>query len=983
MKAKRLLSLILTVAMMLSLVVMPSAEELVLSDIDASSAEGKAVNKLVSRGIINGYEDGTFRPGNSISRAEFCVVMVKFQAQQDYINPDALTGFEDLDTDENYAWARPYVAKAVELGIINGFEDKTFRAADPVTYEQAIKMIVCALGYEKEGMIPTIEGDWSSGYIAKAMTLRVTSGTSIANKTRACTRGTVAILVANALDTERNDMGIPGLEDLLNDPDEQLGYEEVKGIVTGTFLTELEYADSSVPKNCIQIDDEVYEIGFSSDPNEFLGCEVRAVVKEEGPANDYPVVVGMEFTTKTNVLEIEADLVGDFEDGVLEYLTKRDGNSREAKIADEYITIFNNKVYDYDIEDLNDDLVNGSVVLVDNTGDKKYDVIRINSYDVFVVASKNSSSQKITLMYDAEYDGDNTLVFPAESTSIIFSLKRNGKEIKFSDIAKWDVLNIKASPEDADGKRYYEVVVTRETVSGNITERDTSDASAIVIGNEEYYIADSLMDYIERGGEDAPSLEVGESAQVYLDAAGKIVAAAEAKSDVSSEKYAYLYALRQDSDDSEYDLEFKFYTTDGKFIQIGSASKITIDDTKYKALDDDVLKYLEKSADKANSNYQDYMELEYVYHQPIIYQTNSEGLVTTIYTVLSEENEDISMVMTNDDNEYYYSPYEAGDMNEDGEYEGRAYKSSGKSFTDFKVSSSTKIMFVPDNRGASDDYLTFSYSKAFSNGRKYHVEAFGLTTSGTAAFVLLYHQNDSRIYTSSSPWMIVASKSDTKDGTVIKGYTGTSYSLKSVTVSEEDGPSSVSDIGKGDIIRYILDNKNELVDYQVWFDASDPSQLQPVSTNRDLYTLGEEVDPADANRILEIHSTDTKPKFNYPSASFRLQYGTVTELILNENEDDSVDEESITVSGVLVEDELEMDYFDKEDSANQSTISKAITSSVKVFSFDRGGRSSDVVTDADLSEVLPYNEYGDDATRVIIYTAGSGNSLRMIYIIHE
>lgn len=964
MKTRRILSLILAVAMLLSVAVMHiSAADLVLTDIDASSVEGKAVNKLVSRGIINGYEDGTYRPNNSISRAEFCVVMVKFQGQQDYINPEALTGFEDLDTDENYAWARPYVAKAVDLGIINGFEDKTFRAADPVTYEQAIKMIVCALGYEKEGMKPTIAGDWSSGYLAQAMKLRITSDTSIANKTRAATRGIVAILVANALDAERNDMDIPGLEDVLNDPDKQLGFDEVKGIVTGTYLTELEDADSSVPKNCIMIDDELYEIGFSSDPNEFLGCEVKAVVQEEGKDNDYPVVVSMENTNKTDVLVIEADLIGDYADGVLEYLTKRNGNTREAKIADEHIVIFNNKAYDYDLDDIKDELVNGNVVLVDNTGDNRYDVVRINSYDVFVVSSKNSSSQKITFMYDAEYEGSETITFPSESTSLVFSLTRNGKEIKFSDIAKWDVLNIKASPEDADGKRLYEVVVTRKTVSGSITERDTDDESAIVIGNEEYYIADSLLEYIANGGEDAPSLEVGENAQVYLDEAGKIVAAAESRNDVSSEKYAYLVALRQDSDDSEYDLEFKLYTTDGKFIQIGSAAKITIDETKYKALDDDILEKLGESADVAHSNYGDAENVNY--HQPIIYQTNSDGLISAIYTVNSQENENISMQLNIDD-EVNYVPYDPGtDDDHDGEYDGIAYKSSSKSFTDFKVSSSTKIIFVPDNRAATDDYLTFSsYSKAFANGRKYHVEAFGLTSSKTAALVLMYKQNDSRIYTSSSPWMIVASKSETKDGTIIKGYQGTSYTLKSVTVSEEDGP-SVTGIGKGDIIRYILDGNNELVDYQIWFDASDPEQLEPIGG----------VDDIMDSRIIAIHSNSAEPRpQDYPNATFRLQYGTVAELIL----DDDIDEETISVSPIIVEDGIDIMDYDKNDTGY---MSKTISSSVKVFSYDRGGRNSDVVTEADLSEVLDYATYGEDASRVIIYTASG--TLRMIYIITD
>lgn len=942
------------------------AGSVVLTDIDTSTEVGKAVTRLVSRGIINGYNDNTYKPNNAITRAEFCVVMVKFQSQQDYIDAEAMTGFEDLDLDENYAWARPYVAKAVEIGIINGFEDKTFRAADPVTYEQAVKMIICALGYEKEAQIPTITDDWSSGYIAKAMNLRVTSGTSIANKTAATTRGTVAVLVSNALDAERNQDKTPNIDIPVVTPDQQMGYKEVKGIVEGTYLTELEDADSSVPKNCVMIDDEYYQIGFSRNPNEYLGCEVKAVVKKADSSDDYDTVVSLEVTNKTKVLEIQAGLVGDFEDGILEYQTKRNGNYKDAKIDSEYITIFNNKAYNYDLSEIKDNLKDGSVVLVDSDGNGRYDVIRINSYDVFVVYSKNTSSQKITLMYDAEYEGSNTLVFPEDSTSLVFSLTRNGKEIKFSDIAKWDVLNIKASPEDAEGKRYYEVVVTRNSVTGTIDERDKDDENVIVIKDKEYLISDALVEYINKGGDNVPNMDVGENTQVYLDAAGKIVAAAESTVKNSAEKYAYLVALRQDSDDSDYDLEFKLYSTDGKFVQIGSAAKIEIDGAKYKALDDDILDVLRDSAKRANASYPD--ADNYVYHQPIVYQTNSEGLVSVMHTVMSMENEDISMDMRNDDGELYYS-----------EYAERQYKSSSKSFTDFKVSSSTKIMYIPDNRNNTDDYLTFSsYSKAFSNGRKYNVEAFGLTSSGTAALVFIYKENDSRIYTSSSPWMIVASKSNTKDGTVIKGYQGTSYTLKSVTVSEDNGP-SVSSIGKGDIIRYIVDGSNELVDYQIWFDASDPSQLEPVTTNDDLY-VEEEKGSTGANRIVEIHSTSTEPRRNYPTATFRLQFGTVTELVIPDN-DDSIDEKSITISPVIVEDGLPMDYFEKEDSKNNSTISKEIGSSVKVFSYDRGGRNSDVVTDADISDILDYDTYGDDATRVIVYTASG--TLRMIYIITE
>lgn len=959
---RKILSLILAVTMLLSVCsfsVMADEDataSVTLSDIDYSTTVGKAVSRLVSMGIINGYPDGTFKAENTITRAEFCVVMVKFEGLQQNISADAMSGFEDLDMDENYAWVRPYVSLAVQRGIINGFEDGTFRAADPVTYEQAVKMIMCSLGYASLAATPTIAGDWSSGYINRAMKIGVTNGTSINNKTAATTRGIVAILTSNALDAARADTVLDGNLVIKNDDTlTERGYSEVTGIVTGTYITELEAEKSFVPKNHIQIDDEIYEIGFSADPYTFLGCSVTAVV-DNSSDGDYPLAKSLEPTKKNSVIEVKAGFVGDYEDGELSYQTKKDGNWKSARIEEEYITIFNNKYCeDYDISDLKEELVNGSVELIDNDGDSRIEVVRVNSYDVFVVYSK-SSSQKITLMYDALYEGSNTIVFPEESTSVVFSLTRNGKAISFSDIAKWDVLNIKASDDDAAGRRYYEVVVTRSTVSGTIEEIEESDYGIYVtIGSKEYLVAES---YEEFDGEEKVEFDAGDTVQVYLNAFDQIVAAAKTSTGDSDEKYAYMWGLRQNSTNSDYDLEFWLYKPDGKSMTIGAASKITIDGVKYKATDDDILDYLTETAESANQYYRSAENV--VYQQPIIYQTNSEGLVSNIYTVSSTEHDGISNVMNNDEDTYFVKCDE------------RTYKSSSKSFTDFKVNSSTKIIFVPDNRGATDDYLTFSsYSKAFSNSRDYYVEAYGLSSSKNAALVLLYSQNDSRIYTSSSPWMIVASKSTTSSGTVIKGYAGTSYSLKSVTVSEEDGP-SISAIGKGDIIRYIVDGNGELIDYDLWFDASDPNQLETVdgSNYKDLYDLG---DDDGVNRIIEIHSSSTDYRTDYPTSTFRLQFGTVLELILDE--DDDVDDE-ITIVPVIAEDELDVDAY-----GAVGMITEEIGSSVKVFYYDRGARNSEVVTDADINEILSYENYGNDASRVIVYTASG--TLRMIYIIAE
>jgi len=177
------------------------------SDITAGSKTEEAVVKLVAYNIISGYPDGTFKPDNSITRAEFATVIAKFKKIGSGYGTDVKTGFSDLDADEQNAWARPYVKAAVDAKIINGFEDGTFRASEPVTYEQAVKMIICAIEYD---VIATSEYNrlmatnpetttWSSGYIAAANKNSITLNAISAQITQPTTRGIVAILTSNGM----------------------------------------------------------------------------------------------------------------------------------------------------------------------------------------------------------------------------------------------------------------------------------------------------------------------------------------------------------------------------------------------------------------------------------------------------------------------------------------------------------------------------------------------------------------------------------------------------------------------------------------------------------------------------------------------------------------------------------------------------------------------------------------------------------------
>jgi methionine-rich copper-binding protein CopC len=90
------------------------------------------VARLAGMGVINGYEDGTFRPGNKITRAEMAVIMARALELQPA--DDAVLSFADGSAIPE--WARGAVAAAVESGLVKGYPvpgGVEFRAANPIT----------------------------------------------------------------------------------------------------------------------------------------------------------------------------------------------------------------------------------------------------------------------------------------------------------------------------------------------------------------------------------------------------------------------------------------------------------------------------------------------------------------------------------------------------------------------------------------------------------------------------------------------------------------------------------------------------------------------------------------------------------------------------------------------------------------------------------------------------------------------------------
>jgi hypothetical protein len=104
------------------------------SDVKADAWYSEAIAKLAQLGIIKGYEDGTFKPNNQITRAEFAAIASRFAQLSKTDN----AVFSDVPA--TY-WAYQEINSAYAKGWVNGYEDGTFRPGKNITRAEVAKLV--------------------------------------------------------------------------------------------------------------------------------------------------------------------------------------------------------------------------------------------------------------------------------------------------------------------------------------------------------------------------------------------------------------------------------------------------------------------------------------------------------------------------------------------------------------------------------------------------------------------------------------------------------------------------------------------------------------------------------------------------------------------------------------------------------------------------------------------------------------------------
>lgn len=193
---KKLVSVIVTLAMLISsfAAVGVSAS---YADVDETNSYYKAIEVLSGLGVVKGDDEGNFNPTSDIKRSEMVALICRAKGEEAIAQAAGGASFADVAADH---WAAGYIAWGVASDIIKGVGDNKFDPDASVKFQDAVVMVLRALGYERIAQRAE-NGGYPTGYLKVAGQKGVLANASTFDGGKAATREIVAQVIYNALTT--------------------------------------------------------------------------------------------------------------------------------------------------------------------------------------------------------------------------------------------------------------------------------------------------------------------------------------------------------------------------------------------------------------------------------------------------------------------------------------------------------------------------------------------------------------------------------------------------------------------------------------------------------------------------------------------------------------------------------------------------------------------------------------------------------------
>lgn len=522
---KRAAAMLLAVIMTFLLIPVTAAETTETAETAASVQYAERTEMLTALGVFtfSGKEAEAV-----VSRSEFAAAVADLFGWS-RIPTDASVPFPFVDVKSD----NPYQSKIkimIQLGLINGVNAVEFRPNDSVTYEQAVKVLVCALGYQA---FAEHRGGYPTGYMLLANQLDILLGNSVAGGTP-LTWDMLVSLFTKA--TEAEILEIAGIG-------ESIIYNKS---VTNTLLSAYHniYKDHGVISDNgrtaingkTQIGTGQILIGGSKmtdatgNAKGMLGYSVDYYYRENSGDKTLLYVLKTENRNEVLVIAAESLVPGDSRFNKLQIVyedSERPARGTAVAAISPYADfVYNGAAYAGFVAD-SYKIRNGRLTLIDTGNDGEYDIVVAEEYEDVLVSGINTSSDIIYSQYSDSIDFGR-YDFAEFVTAA-------GESVQPSDIKAGSILSVFRSKDTTNIK----CIVSEEKLDAMVSGIET-DGEKITIQTEEaaYKLSVSLTDAIRSAGSLLKMPEVGCRYSVYLNFAGEAALLLEAVP-----RYEYAYAL--------------------------------------------------------------------------------------------------------------------------------------------------------------------------------------------------------------------------------------------------------------------------------------------------------------------------------------------------------------------------------------------------------------------------------------------------------
>lgn len=489
---KRILSLILAVVMLSCFCVAFAAEKQINESISVE------LSVMTDMKIMDTYPDGSIDAGKAVTRAEMTVMLMKLLGYGNIAG--AGDAFNDVSPEY---WAYGSILLAKNLDIINGDGANCFNPDKEATVLQAIKMVLCGLGYK---VLAENKGGWPSGYLSVADINKLLKDVS-GDYNRVLTKADAAKLLYNALSVELFTESVNGEfkkgDTLFETYYEMYDWMHLEGVVTANYDTSV-METAKLKENEVIINGVKYD-SAKTDADSMLGMSVEfySFIDQNGKN-----VILSIFPTKDNTaITVGAGKISALSSKEMSYYEDEE-ETEEMEISFDNPKLIINRQWINGYKETDFEVTEGNVTAIDNDGDENFDYIFIIKSESFMV-DRVTEDGKLVYLKQAEMDGRKAISLD-EGSDVHYEILKNGSKINATEIKSGDIIKISVSP---NLKRVF-VEVSNKFVDGYLTEI-LDEGEKIGVDGVYYEVSGSYAGKID-------TLKFGNQYRFYIDSDERI-----------------------------------------------------------------------------------------------------------------------------------------------------------------------------------------------------------------------------------------------------------------------------------------------------------------------------------------------------------------------------------------------------------------------------------------------------------------------------